>query len=127
MDRRVELKQIFDAVDLNKDGKLSREEVDKMISDAHTPSGFSSHRIHALADAGTLDFEHFYAFVVEREKDLKEVFAHLDESKTGTINASDIGSALNHLGLTATKEAPPAILNPACRTSLIQTCCRTSN
>ncbi|KAK0152916.1 Calcium-binding mitochondrial carrier protein SCaMC-1 [Merluccius polli] len=99
--RRTRWAQLFDQLDLNKDGRIdvvelrtglasrgiSRSSVDKIVRAGDTNQD------------GELDFEEFTQYLRTHERQLKLMFSSLDRNNDGEIDASEIQQSLHSIGV----------------------------
>ncbi|XP_077460732.1 mitochondrial adenyl nucleotide antiporter SLC25A24-like [Stigmatopora argus] len=103
---------LFDQMDLNKDGYIDIKELRKGLA-GRGLSKASLERIVKAGDAnedGVLDFEEFTQYLRTHEKQLKVMFRSLDKNNDGEIDASDIQQALRAVGLNISLRAANRIL-----------------
>ncbi|XP_068597038.1 mitochondrial adenyl nucleotide antiporter SLC25A24-like [Brachionichthys hirsutus] len=100
-DREKLWAQLFDQLDLNKDGRVDIVELRAGLAGRGLSRG-SIERIVKVGDTnqdGVLDFEEFAQFLRNNEKQLKIVFRSLDTNKDGRIDASEIQHSLRSIGV----------------------------
>ncbi|XP_029919555.1 calcium-binding mitochondrial carrier protein SCaMC-3-like isoform X2 [Myripristis murdjan] len=104
--------ELFDQLDLNKDGRidifelraglagrgLSRSSVDRIVKEGDTNKD------------GQLDFAEFTHYLRNNEKQLKLMFRSLDRNNDGEIDASEIQHALHTVGVDVSLEDAARIL-----------------
>ncbi|XP_068183478.1 mitochondrial adenyl nucleotide antiporter SLC25A24-like isoform X2 [Antennarius striatus] len=100
-DREKLWAELFDQLDLNKDGRIDIGELRTGLAGRGLSRG-SIERIVKVGDTnqdGTLDFEEFVQYLRTNEKQLKIVFRSLDTNKDGRIDASEIQHSLRSIGV----------------------------
>ena len=98
------IKQLFQLLDKDRNDKISlkelkdhlRDELGIYVSGKDLKDLF---RVMGTKDDGDIDFEHFLAFVQQREERLIEVFDALDSDGNGLISVEEIKEQLASLGM----------------------------
>lgn len=127
--RRKRLKRLFDSIDLNKDGKLSRSEllqrftqmalhgraadaarIEQMAATAESLAV----RLLSQSDAnndGFVSLDEFCSFMESQEKKMYSLFCCLDVSGDGMLSADEIKVACEKEGLKASEKAVQRFIN----------------
>ncbi|XP_056592941.1 mitochondrial adenyl nucleotide antiporter SLC25A23 isoform X2 [Triplophysa dalaica] len=104
--------ELFDQLDLNKDGRIDVNELRVGLAGR----GMSSSSVEEVVRAGDmnqdgqLDFGEFTEFLRSQEKRLKLMFRSLDCNNDGKIDVEEIQQSLHNLGVEVTLEQAAKIL-----------------
>lgn len=104
--------ELFDQMDLNKDGRIDIRELRAGLAGR----GLSSRSLERLVEAGdtnqdgVLDFEEFTQYLRAHEKQLKLMFRSLDRNNDGQIDAAEIQHSLHSIGVNISLEDATRIL-----------------
>lgn len=93
--------QLFDQLDVNKDGHIDISELRTGLAGRMLSKG-SLEKIVAAGDTnqdGVLDFEEFIQYLRNHEKQLKLMFRNLDKNNDGHIDAAEIQQSLQSVGV----------------------------
>ncbi|XP_018520336.1 calcium-binding mitochondrial carrier protein SCaMC-1 isoform X3 [Lates calcarifer] len=104
--------ELFDQLDLNKDGRIDILELRTGLA-GRGLSGGSLERIVEAGDTnqdGVLDFEEFTQYLRTHEKQLKLMFRSLDRNNDGKIDAEEIQHSLHTVGVDISLEDATRIL-----------------
>ncbi|KAI8139020.1 hypothetical protein BJV82DRAFT_522638 [Fennellomyces sp. T-0311] len=108
---RLELQEMFDAFDRDKDGKVSPAELEEMLKSAGVSeaSGTTAVSMKVHTDSnGNLSFEEFARLMrptlsnpirlTKKQQELKEAFDAFDRDGNGVINAEELLAMMHQLG-----------------------------
>ncbi|KAM8878423.1 mitochondrial adenyl nucleotide antiporter SLC25A24 isoform 3-T4 [Spinachia spinachia] len=104
--------ELFDQLDLNKDGHIDILELRTGLAGR----GLSKASLEKIVEAGdtnqdgVLDFKEFTQFLRAHEKDLKLMFRSLDKNNDGRIDAAEIQHSLHTIGVEVSLEDATRIL-----------------
>ncbi|XP_064649161.1 calcium-binding mitochondrial carrier protein SCaMC-2-like isoform X2 [Lineus longissimus] len=97
------LRKLFERLDVDKDGKISVDDLDKSLHQLGVPQvPGQAQKIVDKSDInkdGQLSFWEFVRYVVEHEKALQLVFTKLDVNNDGHLDAHEIKESLKKLGI----------------------------
>lgn len=110
------LRDVFDALDTNRDGYLSFEELRQGMEDALGESDLGCSAAQGAMDAldvsgdGYIEYHEFLAAVVDRQRTLTdhtiaEMFALLDKNQDGEISAQELSAALEESNIQVGEDA----------------------
>lgn len=97
------LEKLFKKLDLNEDGRIDINDLTtglRKLGLPHTPG--SVEKFITASDTGkdgTVDFAEFVHYIIEHEKNLMVVFKSLDANKDGSLDANEIRSSFQNLGI----------------------------
>ncbi|KAI7881108.1 EF-hand [Lichtheimia hyalospora FSU 10163] len=109
---RLELQELFEALDKDKDGKVSPTDLEAMLNTAGVAAGTTTvpsmlKNIHTDSN-GNLDFDEFARLMrptlhnplrlTKKQQELKEAFDAFDQDGDGTINATELMAMMQQLG-----------------------------
>ncbi|XP_029994835.1 calcium-binding mitochondrial carrier protein SCaMC-3 isoform X2 [Sphaeramia orbicularis] len=100
-DRQKRWAELFDQLDLNKDGRIDISELRTGLAGRGLSRG-TLERIVEAGDTnqdGVLDFEEFSQYLRSHEKQLKLMFRSLDRNNDGQIDAAEIQHSLHTIGV----------------------------
>lgn len=110
---RERLKALFEQLDINKDGRIDVNEIQKGLSKLGINKPGEAERVVSLGDTdndGLMDFSEFVNYCTEHEEKLWAVFDYLDINKDGMIDAQEIKSYLHKIGIQASDAAVNQLL-----------------
>ncbi|XP_029706858.1 calcium-binding mitochondrial carrier protein SCaMC-1 isoform X2 [Takifugu rubripes] len=111
-ERQKRWAELFEQLDLNKDGRIDIVELQTGLSGQGLSKG-SAEKIVKDGDTnhdGALDFEEFTQYLRAHEKELKIMFSSLDRNKDGKIDAAEIRHSLHSIGVSISLEEANRIL-----------------
>uniref|UniRef100_A0AAQ6AIJ0 EF-hand domain-containing protein n=1 Tax=Amphiprion ocellaris TaxID=80972 RepID=A0AAQ6AIJ0_AMPOC len=111
-DREKRWAELFDQLDLNKDGRIDIRELRTGLAGRGLSRG-SLERIVEAGDTnqdGVLDFEEFTQYLRAHEKQLKLMFRSLDRNNDGKIDVAEIQHCLRSIGVNISLEDATRIL-----------------
>ncbi|XP_008278521.1 calcium-binding mitochondrial carrier protein SCaMC-1-like isoform X2 [Stegastes partitus] len=111
-DRKKRWAELFDQLDINKDGRIDIRELRTGLAGRGLSRG-SLERIVEAGDTnqdGVLDFEEFTQYLQAHEKQLKLMFRRLDRNNDGEIDVAEIQHCLRSIGLNVSLEDATRIL-----------------
>ncbi|GAA6220203.1 calcium-binding mitochondrial carrier protein SCaMC-3-like isoform X2 [Lates japonicus] len=111
-EREKKWAELFDQLDLNKDGRIDILELRTGLAGRGLSRG-SLERIVEAGDTnqdGVLDFEEFTQYLHTHEKQLKLMFRSLDRNNDGKIDAEEIQHSLHTIGVDISLEDATRIL-----------------
>ena len=104
----------FDSIDKDRDGFLAPEEVKRTLVRSGMPvSPALLRQIISNLDQngdGKISKAEFVNFAKRQDEKLLECFDHVDVTRTGKLNAQDIGKVLQELGMPATNDVIQTII-----------------
>lgn len=104
--KRKQIKALFDSLDVNQTGSLSLVDLKQAMKLQKLPENFAGNLL-AAADkdkSGSLDFEEFFQFVNSKDREIRNVFNHLDAEHKGVITAEKLRTALDMLQLQPSRQ-----------------------
>ncbi|XP_032419453.1 calcium-binding mitochondrial carrier protein SCaMC-3-like isoform X1 [Xiphophorus hellerii] len=111
-ERRKHWAELFEQLDLNKDGRIDMLELQAGL--AH--KGLSNGCLQKIVETGdtnqdgVLDFEEFVEYLHNHEKQLQVMFHHVDRNKDGWIDVEEIQDCLHTIGVNVSPEDATRIL-----------------
>ncbi|XP_022063798.2 calcium-binding mitochondrial carrier protein SCaMC-1 isoform X1 [Acanthochromis polyacanthus] len=111
-DREKRYAELFDQLDLNKDGRIDIRELRTGLAGRGLSRG-SLERIVEAGDTnqdGVLDFDEFTQYLRAHEKQLKLMFHSLDRNNDGKIDVAEIQHCLRSIGVNVSLEDATRIL-----------------
>lgn len=112
LEREKRWAELFDQLDLNKDGRIDILELRTGLA-GRGLSKSSLERIVKAGDTnqdGELDFKEFTEYLRSHEKQLKIMFSSLDRNNDGQIDAAEIQHSLRSIGVDISLEEATRIL-----------------
>ncbi|XP_056135518.1 mitochondrial adenyl nucleotide antiporter SLC25A23-like [Lampris incognitus] len=111
-ERRKRWAELFDRLDLNKDGRIDIFELRTELGRRGLSRGILEKIVKAgdTNQDGALDFEEFTQYLCSHEKQLKLMFRSLDRNNDGEIDAAEIQHSLHTVGVDVTLEDAARIL-----------------
>ncbi|XP_040892721.1 calcium-binding mitochondrial carrier protein SCaMC-3-like isoform X2 [Toxotes jaculatrix] len=112
LEREKRWAELFDQLDLNKDGRIDILELRAGLAG----QGLSRGSLEKIVEAGdtnqdgVLDFEEFTQYLCTHEKQLKLMFRSLDRNNDGQIDAGEIQHSLRSIGVDISLEDATRIL-----------------
>ncbi|XP_076436632.1 calcium-binding mitochondrial carrier protein SCaMC-2-like [Babylonia areolata] len=97
------LRDLFQQLDLNKDGTVDLNDLTKAMESMHVPR-FPGHaenffKKYDKDNDGQIDFGEFVQYVHDHDKELRTLFKKLDVNKDGSIDAEEIVATFRELGV----------------------------
>ncbi|XP_014842128.1 PREDICTED: calcium-binding mitochondrial carrier protein SCaMC-3-like isoform X1 [Poecilia mexicana] len=111
-ERRKHWAELFEQLDLNKDGRIDMLELEAGLAHRGLSNGCLK-KIVETGDTnqdGVLDFEEFVEYLHNHEKQLKVMFHHVDRNKDGRIDVEDIQHCLHIIGVNVSPEDATRIM-----------------
>lgn len=108
-EREARIKSLFESLDSKGRGYLDSEAIlGGFLKLTHLPahSRYATDLL-AICDTaqdGVIDFQEFRTYVLEKEKELWELFAEINQSGDYRLQPSDLGNALEAAGIHVTEE-----------------------
>ncbi|KAK3087277.1 hypothetical protein FSP39_003967 [Pinctada imbricata] len=97
------LNELFNKLDVNKDGKIDMHDLTQALSDMRVPQlpGHAKEffKKHDSDKDGQIDFKEFVKYVTEHEKKLRLYFRDIDINKDGSIDAQEICDSFRKMGI----------------------------
>ena len=109
-DALLEVRRVFDTVDLDGSGAIGFEELGLLLESLGQPERSQAELRHTVqqmdADgSGEIEFEEFNRLLCEwQEDELRSVFAYFDRDESGEIDIAEFRKALTALGQSITPE-----------------------
>uniref|UniRef100_A0A6G5ABV6 Putative mitochondrial carrier protein n=1 Tax=Rhipicephalus microplus TaxID=6941 RepID=A0A6G5ABV6_RHIMP len=97
------LEKLFRKLDVNEDGRIDINDLTaglRKLGLPHSPG--SVERFITVSDTGkdgTVDFAEFVHYIIEHEKNLMVVFKSLDANSDGSLDANEIRTSFQKLGI----------------------------
>lgn len=97
------LQEIFKSVDVNKDGRISPDEIKNALHKLKLPNDEAAiakfmHGADSDKD-GSLSFEEFSKFVSQRESSLRQLFSEIDADKNGRLSLDEVKNVFSRLNI----------------------------
>uniref|UniRef100_A0A671P0H8 Calcium-binding mitochondrial carrier protein SCaMC-3-like n=1 Tax=Sinocyclocheilus anshuiensis TaxID=1608454 RepID=A0A671P0H8_9TELE len=102
--------ELFDQLDLNKDGRIDANELRTGLSAWGTGKGCNIVRVSDTNHDGQLDIKEFTQYLRTHEKELRLMFHSLDRNNDGHIDVAEIQLSLHSLGVNVSTEQASRIL-----------------
>ncbi|CAO3703325.1 unnamed protein product [Rhizopus stolonifer] len=98
-EREARIKSLFETLDYRKRGYLSADDV------LHSISAHARYDLLKKCDReGTIDFEAFKSYIVEKEKNLWRLYSEVNRSSDFKLGPKDLSSALEAAGIHVTSD-----------------------
>lgn len=98
-EREARIKSLFETLDYRKRGYLSSDDV------LHSISAHARYDLLKKCDReGTIDFEAFKSYIVEKEKNLWRLYSEVNRSSDFKLGPKDLSSALEAAGIHVTSD-----------------------
>ncbi|ORZ01276.1 hypothetical protein BCR43DRAFT_486670 [Syncephalastrum racemosum] len=122
--KRLELEELFEAFDRDKDGKVSPQELQDMLQSANMATDISAmlKQIHT-DEEGNLSFEEFARLMrptfstphrlTKKQQELKDAFDAFDRDGSGAINGEELYAMMKQLGEKITPEEAGQMIKEA--------------
>lgn len=108
-----EIKELFDQFDINKDGKISREEFEQGMAGLGIKTSDTTWKYvmkNDLDHSGEINYQEFKQFADFRSKELQDIFSSLDKDNNGVLDYEDVVNALKSFGLKASQSRVEKII-----------------
>ncbi|KAI8381034.1 mitochondrial carrier domain-containing protein [Radiomyces spectabilis] len=108
-DREIRIRSLFDSLDCDNRGFLDADAIlDGFLKLTHLPA-HTRYATDLLARCdtardGVIDFEEFKAYVLEKEKELWDLFAQINKSGDYRLHPNELESALKAAGIRVTRD-----------------------
>uniref|UniRef100_A0A3P8T5A0 EF-hand domain-containing protein n=1 Tax=Amphiprion percula TaxID=161767 RepID=A0A3P8T5A0_AMPPE len=109
-DREKRWAELFDQLDLNKDGRIDIRELRTGLARTRFGPDPGIERAGDTNQDGVLDFEEFTQYLRAHEKQLKLMFRSLDRNNDGKIDVAEIQHCLRSIGVNISLEDATRIL-----------------
>ncbi|CAG8477438.1 9759_t:CDS:2 [Diversispora eburnea] len=108
MEHNVRIKKLFDELDYDKKGVLTRENIQKGLKRLGNHPSRNKYAAELLqkidtTSDGVIDLKEFKAFVEEKEKELWKLFIEIDNSHDMRLQPEELEIALKKSGINCTK------------------------
>lgn len=108
-ERENRIRSLFDSLDSNGTGYLDADAILRgFLKLTHLPAHtrYASDLLAKLSTTrdGYIDYEEFRAYVLEKEKELWDLFSEISKSGDNKIHANELESALKAAGIRVTKD-----------------------
>jgi solute carrier family 25 phosphate transporter 23/24/25/41 len=108
-EREARIKSLFESLDSKQTGYLDADAIlggflKLTHLPAHTRYATDLLQICDTARDGVIDYQEFRTYVLEKEKELWQLFSEIDQSGDCRLLPSDIGTALKKAGIHVTQE-----------------------
>eukprot|EP00047_Mylnosiga_fluctuans_P013193 m.29998 g.29998 ORF g.29998 m.29998 type:complete len:503 (+) comp4729_c0_seq1:33-1541(+) len=103
---RERIKELFDRIDTDKNGKLHAGELQVELMRLQIPITENHIREMFTRDRnkdGSLDFEEFFGYCMEKEAQARQIFDAMDQHRDNLLNMEEIKTAFERLGFKVTE------------------------